>query len=150
LLHFRPRVVPERTLKLSYTWGLGDMATVLVLLLLGSGLMLFAAVIFSNFTGYLLPWDQTAYWAITISDRAGTWEFGLQVMNTSSESSSGESGSSSDVDSDTGWGFAAGYNFSNRLAVMFDVNWVRPDYEATRVVAGTCRVTSRRWANAPS
>jgi quinol-cytochrome oxidoreductase complex cytochrome b subunit len=31
------------------------------------GLMLFAAVIFSNFTGYLLPWDQTAYWAITIS-----------------------------------------------------------------------------------
>jgi len=137
LLHFRPRVVPERTLSLSYTWGLGDMATVLVLLLFGSGLllkffyepfpdraydsilflnsqipfgrllrnihrwsangllfavflhflrvfytsaylaprqtnwiiglMLFAAVIFSNFTGYLLPWDQTAYWAITIS-----------------------------------------------------------------------------------
>ncbi len=31
------------------------------------GLMLFAAVIVSNFTGYLLPWDQTAYWAITIS-----------------------------------------------------------------------------------
>jgi quinol-cytochrome oxidoreductase complex cytochrome b subunit len=137
LLHFRPRVVPERTLRFSFTWGLGDMATVLVLLLLGSGLllkffyepfpdraydsilflnsqipfgrllrnihrwsangllfvvflhflrvfytsaflaprqtnwiiglMLFAAVIFSNFTGYLLPWDQTAYWAITIS-----------------------------------------------------------------------------------
>ena len=137
LLHSRPRVVPERTLSLSFTWGLGDMATVLVLLLLGSGLllkffyepfpdraydsilflngqipfgrllrnihrwsangllfvvflhflrvfytsaflaprqtnwiiglMLFAAVIFSNFTGYLLPWDQTAYWAITIS-----------------------------------------------------------------------------------
>lgn len=31
------------------------------------GLTLFAAVIFSNFTGYLLPWDQIAYWAITIS-----------------------------------------------------------------------------------
>jgi len=31
------------------------------------GLTLFAAVIFSNFTGYLLPWDQLAYWAITIS-----------------------------------------------------------------------------------
>jgi len=31
------------------------------------GLMLFAAVVLSNFTGYLLPWDQTAYWAITIS-----------------------------------------------------------------------------------
>jgi len=137
LLHFRPRVVPERTLRFSFTWGLGDMATVLVLLLFGSGLllkffyepfpdraydsilflnnqipfgrllrnihrwsangllfvvflhflrvfytsaflaprqtnwiiglMLFAAVVLSNFTGYLLPWDQTAYWAITIS-----------------------------------------------------------------------------------
>jgi quinol-cytochrome oxidoreductase complex cytochrome b subunit len=31
------------------------------------GLLLFALIIFSNFTGYLLPWDQLAYWAITIS-----------------------------------------------------------------------------------
>ena len=31
------------------------------------GLLLFAFVIFSNFTGYLLPWDQLAYWAITVS-----------------------------------------------------------------------------------
>jgi quinol-cytochrome oxidoreductase complex cytochrome b subunit len=28
---------------------------------------LLALVIFSNFTGYLLPWDQLAYWAITVS-----------------------------------------------------------------------------------
>jgi quinol-cytochrome oxidoreductase complex cytochrome b subunit len=31
------------------------------------GLTLFSAVVLSNFTGYLLPWDQLAYWAITIS-----------------------------------------------------------------------------------
>ena len=31
------------------------------------GLVLFAAVVLSNFTGYLLPWDQLAYWAVTIS-----------------------------------------------------------------------------------
>ncbi len=31
---------------------------------LGSFLLLF--VLFSNFTGYLLPWDQLAYWAVTI------------------------------------------------------------------------------------
>jgi len=137
LLHFRPRSVPERTLKLSLTWGLGGIAVVLVFLLFGSGLMLkfayeptpgkayesivylnnqvpfgrllrnihrwsanglifvvflhclrvfytsafaaprqfnwiigltlFSAVVLSNFTGYLLPWDQLAYWAITIS-----------------------------------------------------------------------------------
>ncbi len=30
------------------------------------GLALFAGVLASNFTGYLLPWDQLAYWAVTI------------------------------------------------------------------------------------
>lgn len=32
--------------------------------LVGSGLMLL--VLFANFTGYLMPWDQRAYWAVTI------------------------------------------------------------------------------------
>jgi quinol-cytochrome oxidoreductase complex cytochrome b subunit len=137
LLHFRPATVPERTLRLSLTWGLGVISAVLVSILFGTGLMLkfayiaspekaynsivylnqqipfgrllrnvhrcsangllltvflhflrifytrafspprqfnwiiglslFALVILSNFTGYLLPWDQLAYWAITIS-----------------------------------------------------------------------------------
>ncbi len=31
------------------------------------GLVLLLLVVFSNFTGYLLPWDQLAYWAITVS-----------------------------------------------------------------------------------
>jgi len=31
------------------------------------GLCLFLAVLISNFTGYLLPWDQLAFWAVTIS-----------------------------------------------------------------------------------
>jgi quinol-cytochrome oxidoreductase complex cytochrome b subunit len=30
------------------------------------GLAIFFAVLLSNFTGYLLPWDQLAYWAVTI------------------------------------------------------------------------------------
>ncbi len=30
------------------------------------GLFLLLFVLFSNFTGYLLPWDQLAYWAVTI------------------------------------------------------------------------------------
>lgn len=30
------------------------------------GLILMFLVLFSNFTGYLLPWDQLAYWAVTI------------------------------------------------------------------------------------
>ncbi|MGD9017789.1 MAG: cytochrome b N-terminal domain-containing protein [Desulfobacterales bacterium] len=136
LLHFRPRRVDERTLRLSLTWGLGGSAAVLMGLLFGSGILLkftyqpvpekayesilrimndvpfgrlirnvhhwsanglvlvaalhmlrvfftgafrsprqfnwvvglglFTAVLASNFTGYLLPWDQLAYWAVTI------------------------------------------------------------------------------------
>jgi len=31
------------------------------------GMFLFCFVLLSNFTGYLLPWDQLAFWAITIS-----------------------------------------------------------------------------------
>jgi quinol-cytochrome oxidoreductase complex cytochrome b subunit len=137
ILHFRPRTVPERTLRFTLTWGLGGMAVVLVLMLFGTGVLLkfvyqplpdrayasvlhlqndvffgqlirnvhhwsgnillvivflhflraffsgafhpprqfnwiiglclFLAVLISNFTGYLLPWDQLAFWAVTIS-----------------------------------------------------------------------------------
>ena len=137
ILHFRPRNVPERTLRFTLTWGLGGMAFVLVTLLIGTGLLLkffylpspekayesvlylqntvlfgrlirnvhhwsanlalvvvflhfmrvfftgafhpprqfnwivglglFILVLLSNFTGYLLPWDQLSFWAITIS-----------------------------------------------------------------------------------
>ncbi|MEW6444048.1 MAG: cytochrome b N-terminal domain-containing protein [bacterium] len=137
ILHFRPRRVPERTLRFSLSWGLGGMAFVLVLLATGTGILLkfsyepspasayesvvrlqhalpyggwlrslhhwsanllvvvaflhflrvfftgafhpprqfnwiiglglFLALLLSNFTGYLLPWDQLAFWAVTIS-----------------------------------------------------------------------------------
>ena len=136
IFHFRPRTVPERTLRFTLTWGLGGMAVVLVCALFATGLMLkfvyqpvpdrayesvihlqnerpfgqltrnvhhwsanililvvflhslrafftgafhpprqfnwiiglalLAAVLLSNVTGYLLPWDQLAFWAITI------------------------------------------------------------------------------------
>lgn len=137
VLHLHPRTVPENSLKLTHTWGLGGMALVLFVLqvftgtllrfvyepmpgkayesivflqndvLFGQlirnihhwsgmllvvvvflhllrvfftgafhtqrqsnwliGLSLLACVILTNFTGYLLPWDQLAYWAITVS-----------------------------------------------------------------------------------
>jgi len=136
ILHFRPRIVPERTLKFTLTWGLGGMAVVLILLLFGTGILmkfvyqpfpdkayasilhlqrdvlfgqfvrnihhlsgnillivvffhflrvfftgafhpprqfnwviglcLFLTVLMSNFSGYLLPWDQLSFWAIAI------------------------------------------------------------------------------------
>jgi quinol-cytochrome oxidoreductase complex cytochrome b subunit len=136
ILHFRPRTVPERTLRFTLTWGFGGMAVVLIFFLFGTGtlmkfiyqpfpdkayesilhlqqnvlfgqfvrnihhwsgnlllivvflhflrvfftgafhpprqfnwvigLCLFLTVLMSNFTGYLLPWDQLSFWAITI------------------------------------------------------------------------------------
>ncbi len=136
VFHLRPRVVPQRTLRFTLTWGLGGMAAVLVGMLIATGLMLkfayqpvpdrayesilhlqnsvffgqfirnihhwsgntvllviflhflrvlftgaihpprqfnwiigltmFFLVLGSNFTGYLLPWDQLAFWAVTI------------------------------------------------------------------------------------
>ena len=136
ILHFRPRSVQQRTLRITLTRGLGGMAVVLVCMLFVTGLMLkfvyqpvpdrayesiihlqnnvlfgqlirnihhwsgnillvivflhllrvfftgafhpprqfnwiiglvmFLAVLTSNITGYLLPWDQLAFWAITI------------------------------------------------------------------------------------
>ena len=48
------------------------------------GLFLLLFVLFSNFTGYLLPWDQLAYWAVTIMTGmlayvpvAGNWLQGI-------------------------------------------------------------------------
>ena len=143
ILHFRPRTVPDRTLRLTLSWGLGGMAVVLIFLLIGTGILLkffyepfpgraydsilhlqqdvlfgqlirnihhwsanlllivvflhflrvyftgafhsprqfnwviglglFFSVLLSNFTGYLLPWDQLAFWAVTIC--AGMLEY---------------------------------------------------------------------------
>jgi quinol-cytochrome oxidoreductase complex cytochrome b subunit len=137
ILHTRPLEVPERTLRLTLTWGLGGAAVLCLLVLFATGLLLkfafepvpdrayesilylqtqlpfgrllrnlhrwsgnlllltaflhllrvfytgaidparrgnwligmglFALAVLANFTGYLLPWDQIAYWAVTIS-----------------------------------------------------------------------------------
>jgi len=75
--------------------------------------------------------------AQAVRDRAGTWEFGLQVVDTSSETLSGEEGSGLSVGSDTGWGISGGYNFTNRLAILGDWTWRKPSYDATFLVEDT-------------
>ncbi|MBL8056274.1 MAG: cytochrome b N-terminal domain-containing protein, partial [Anaerolineales bacterium] len=136
ILHLHPAQVPARTLRFTYTWGLGGLSALLVVLLAATGAMLMfvyvpapdqayqsilalntqvafgqlvrnlhhwagnalvivAALhllrvfftgafreprafnwliglalllltVVANFTGYLLPWDQLAYWGITV------------------------------------------------------------------------------------
>ncbi len=137
VLHLHPAKVPAPALKLTYTWGLGGLSALLVLILISTGVLLmfrydasveraytgvqyletqvffgsmlrsvhhwagnlllitaflhmvrvFATggykkgrglnwlvgltllllVVAFNFTGYLLPWDQLAYWAVTVA-----------------------------------------------------------------------------------
>jgi len=47
------------------------------------GLSLLLLIMLSNYTGYLLPWDQTSYWAIKVgSNLAGYWPvFGPSLKN---------------------------------------------------------------------
>ena len=37
------------------------------------GLVLLALIFFSNYTGYLLPWDQTSYWAIKVGSNLAAY-----------------------------------------------------------------------------
>jgi len=70
-------------------------------------------------------------------DREGSWEYGVQVINMPSENFTGRQGASLDIGDDTGWGVTGGYNFTNRLAVMLDMNVLTPNYLATRVLENT-------------
>jgi hypothetical protein len=62
---------------------------------------------------------------------------GLQVVDTSSETLSGEEGSGLSVGTQTGWGISGGYNFSNRLAILGDWTWSKPSYDATFLIEDT-------------
>jgi quinol-cytochrome oxidoreductase complex cytochrome b subunit len=136
ILHLHPARIPQQTLRWTYTWGLGGLAALLVVMLVTTGVLLLTnytptapdaylsilnlrsnvwfgellrnvhhwsanllivvavlhalrvfftgayrpprevnwifgivmllLILGANFTGYLLPWDQLAYWAITV------------------------------------------------------------------------------------
>lgn len=65
------------------------------------------------------------------ASREGHWEATIQLLNTGSEKSNGENGSSLDIDSAIGIGAGVHYNFTENLAAGFDMSWARPDYKAT-------------------
>jgi len=41
------------------------------------GLLLFCLILFSNYTGYLLPWNQTSYWAIRVGSNLAAYLPGI-------------------------------------------------------------------------
>jgi opacity protein-like surface antigen len=62
------------------------------------------------------------------ADRAGTAEFGLQLMDFSGTHADGIHGASLDVEGDLAWGFVGGYNFTNKFQLGGEMSWASPDY----------------------
>ena len=62
------------------------------------------------------------------ADRAGTGEFGLQIMDFPGVHVDGPHGASLDVDGDVAWGFSGAYNFTDRFSLGGEMTWMNPDY----------------------
>ena len=82
--------------------------------------------------------------AQVVLDRAGTWDVGIHLIDTGSETLSGDRGSAIDVEGELGWGFSSLYHFNNRLALGVEFSWVKPNYLATRVLENTLQTDTLR------
>jgi opacity protein-like surface antigen len=68
--------------------------------------------------------------ADTYRSRAERWEFTTQMRYLEGKSIQFTGGSEIDINSNLGWGFSIGYNFSDHLAMGLDVGWNSPSYNA--------------------
>lgn len=66
-------------------------------------------------------------------NRAGTWEWSIAAIYQDSASSGAAGGSNLKLDNELGLGFGFGYNFTDKLALSGDFEWLRPDFTATLV-----------------
>ena len=64
------------------------------------------------------------------SGRAGNWDFSIGAIYQDRETSNGVGGSSLAIDDALGLGFNIGYNFTNKLSLGADFDFLRPDYTA--------------------
>ena len=65
--------------------------------------------------------------------RAGSWEWSVAAVYQDSASSGAEGGSNLKLDNELGFGFNFGYNFTNKLYLGGDFEWLRPDFTATLI-----------------
>src|ERR671921_576018 len=81
LYHLHPVKVKRHAVKVSYTLCLGGLSFFLFILLTVTGIFLLTLTLLLSFTGYLLPWDQLALWAVTVGTNmmGYTPVFGSQV-----------------------------------------------------------------------
>ena len=65
--------------------------------------------------------------------RAGIWEASASAVFQDSKTIGSENGSFLEMDTRTGWGINFAYNFTNKLSLGMDLEFVRPDYVAVLV-----------------
>src|SRR5262245_40972815 len=58
------------------------------------------------------------------SDRTETWEFTIPIRYISGPSVDFGHGSSIDIHDDLAWGFGFGYNFSEKMNLGFEIDWM--------------------------
>jgi opacity protein-like surface antigen len=66
-------------------------------------------------------------------NRAGAWEWSFAAVYQDSASSGAEGGANLKLDNELGLGINFGYNFTNKLYLGADLEWLRPDFTATLV-----------------
>jgi len=65
--------------------------------------------------------------------RAGAWEWSFAAIYQDSASSGADGGSNLRLDNELGLGFSFGYNFTDKLYLGGDFEWLRPDFTATLI-----------------
>lgn len=65
--------------------------------------------------------------------RAGAWEWSFAAIYQDSASSGADGGSNLRLDNELGLGFGFGYNFTDKLYLGGDFEWLRPDFTATLI-----------------
>ena len=68
--------------------------------------------------------------------RSDKWEASFKMLNTQDAVIDGQHGSSTDMNSDFGWGFTMGYNVNPHILVNFDFSSSTPTYTASLVDGG--------------
>ena len=81
----------------------------------------------------LAVFSVTAQAQSSSSQRAGHWEWSVSGIFQESKSAGGDGGSSLEIDSATGIGFNFAYNFTSKLALGADLEFIRPRYTAVLV-----------------
>jgi len=71
--------------------------------------------------------------AFAQTNRANSWEWSVAAIYQDSASSGADGGSNLKLDNELGFGLNFGYNFTNKLALSGDFEWLRPDFTATLV-----------------